>query len=318
MTRAERIADDYDTLCRGVGALWLDRDFVAVRGADALAYLQGQSSQDLGGLVDGAGTDSLLLSPQGKIDALVRIARLGAESFVLDVDGGYGDAVVERLERFRLRVKVEILGLPWRCAAIRASDAQHLADRPGGDPLPSPTMLELPFAWGGLVGVDLLGPSPEIPGGIPEVATEAWEIRRIEVGVPHMGAEIDDRTIAAEAGLVKRCISFTKGCFTGQELVARLDARGNKVSRRLCGVVLDGGWADADVVRGADVVVEGKSVGRVTSAAWSPGTHGVVALAYLHRSVAVPSRVELAPAGRGPDPSTDAVFTGEARLLPLA
>ncbi len=89
---------------------------------------------------------------------------------------------------------------------------------------------------------------------------EAWEAARIEAGQPVLGREIDERTIAAEVGLVERTVSFTKGCFTGQELVARLDARGSNVARRLCGVVLDRPSGDA-----ADLV---------GAAVWSPGTGG--------------------------------------------
>ncbi len=91
-----------------------------------------------------------------------------------------------------------------------------------------------------------------------------------------MGAELDERTIAAEADLLDRSVSFTKGCYTGQELVARLDARGNRVARHLRGLV--GGRsapAGADRrelgrPRGSEIVVEGKVVGTVTSSAWSP------------------------------------------------
>ena len=123
-----------------------------------------------------------------------------------------------------------------------------------------------------------------------------------------MGAELTGRTIAAEAGLVERTVSFTKGCYTGQELVARLDARGSKVARRLVGIVApagpppgagDGGTAGTGALaRGmtlhagdappGDGAVDDKVVGTVTSAAWSAELRSWVALGYLHRSVEAP------------------------------
>ncbi len=99
-----------------------------------------------------------------------------------------------------------------------------------------------------------------------------------------MGAELDERTIAAEADLLERCVSFTKGCYTGQELVARLDARGNKVARRLRAVVVDPDQGEGWALRpGATVSVADKAVGRLTSVAWSPRLGTAVALSYLHR-----------------------------------
>ena len=111
--------------------------------------------------------------------------------------------------------------------------------------------LVLPFEWNGWPGVDLLGPKDLVldpaTGGLPEGITacgaEAVEVCRIDSGLPAMGSELTEKTIAAEAALVERTVNFTKGCYTGQELVARLDARGNNVARRLVGVV---GGADRD------------------------------------------------------------------------
>ena len=141
---------------------------------------------------------------------------------------------------------------------------------------------------------------------------EAWEACRIESGIPVMGAELDERTIAAEAGLVERSVSFTKGCYTGQELVARLDARGSKVARRLCAVVADRS-TPVDAVPGASLGLPGveRPVGRCTSAALSPALDAVVALAYVHRSVSPPASVIL-------DTGAGVVVAAEVRELPLA
>ena len=110
-------------------------------------------------------------------------------------------------------------------------------------------VLALPFAWNGWTGVDLLGPedvvlgpdAAALPDGVTACGAEAVEACRIVSGIPAMGTELTGKTIAAEAGLVERTVSFTKGCYTGQELVARIDSRGSNVARRLVGVVAPAG-----------------------------------------------------------------------------
>jgi len=109
-----------------------------------------------------------------------------------------------------------------------------------------------------------------------------------------MGAELSDRTIPAEAGqaVIDASVSFTKGCYTGQELVARVDSRGNNVPRQVRSLVLGG--ADVAPAIGAEVTHAGKVVGSVTSVAWSPVRDAPIALALLARSVEVPAIVQVA------------------------
>jgi folate-binding protein YgfZ len=272
--------EGYWALRREQGAVWIARDVVAVSGPDAAAYLQGQCSQDVVGLAIAASAETLLLNPQGKLDAFARVTRRAPEEFLLDIEGGFGLALVERLVRFKLRVKLDIEPLGWRCLALRGP---QVASRWFGTD-EGTTAVALPVAWPGIAGFDLLGPDPTLPPGVPLCGREAWEVLRIEAGVPCMGTELDNRTIAAEAGLVERTVSFTKGCFTGQELVARLDARGNKVARILRGLVLAPDATRTDI-RGAELRLDGQIVGSITSAAFSPSFQSLVALGYLHRSV---------------------------------
>jgi folate-binding protein YgfZ len=204
-----------------------DRDALLVTGPDAESFLQGQLSQDVAAIPVGASAWSFVLQPQGKVDALVRVTHLDGDTWRLDVDAGWGDAVKARLERFKLRVKVEI--------------------EVDEDP------------------VEALYPD---------------EPARIEAGWPAMGTELTERTIPAETGLVDRAVSFTKGCFTGQELVARIDSRGGNVPRHLRGVRFPDDSTPPAV--GADVVVGDKTVGTITSVA------GTRALAYIGRDVEPP------------------------------
>jgi tRNA-modifying protein YgfZ len=319
------LLEDYRALRQGLGARRLDRDVLSVSGPDAFDYLQGQCSQDLAGLVVGRSVDSLLLEPDGRLCALVRVARIAEGGFVVDVEGGYGDVVAQRLARFRLRSKVTIEPTSTVCVALRGpdalslvgpGDAQGVLDQDGD-------LLVLPFSWQGTEGVDLLGPGAEgaVPSNARWCGEESWEAMRVEAGIPVMGRELDGRTIAAEAGLLERTVSFTKGCYTGQELIARLDARGNRVARRLCGVVLaqgggEGSHHKVDLL-GAALVVEARTepVGTVTSSAWCPGLGAAAGLAYLHRSVEVPGAVTVVP----PDgsPIAGVPLTAEGRTLPL-
>jgi len=314
----------YGALHHVAGARPVDRDVLEVSGPDASSYLQGQCSQDLAPLAVGATTEALLLSPQGKVDAWVRITRTGEEAFVLDCDPGCGPAAQARLERFRLRTKVEIRPLDWACLSVRgpvsvdalAVDAGAAAPVGG----PGGPALSLATDRPGWSGVDLLGPAPDgdhglgpwAPASVVRCDEEAWEATRIEAGVPMGGREVVESTIAAEVDLVERTVSFTKGCFTGQELVARLDARGSNVARHLCGVVVPSEWT---VPVGAAVwTADGAhEVGALTSVAWSIGAVAHVALAVLHRRVVPPEAVEV----RWDDGTARAVV-GEARPLPLA
>jgi folate-binding protein YgfZ len=311
------VADQYAAVRSGAAVHVLQRDVLSVTGADAEPYLQGQCSQDVAGLRPGATTDALLLSPQGKIDAFIRVTRSGDGGFVIDADRGSGAVVVARLERFRLRMKVEIAPLDgWLCVAVRGPGA---SDAVVGSP-----PFVLPVEWPGLTGVDLLGPvPPDSSGWVDHQAVpcgdEAWEAVRIEAGLPVGGRDGLEGSIPAEVGLVQRTVSFTKGCFTGQELVARLDARGSKVARRLCGVIADpvsgeGREDDLPAVGSVVLTADGAhDVGRLTSVAWSPGLRTSVALAILHRRVEPPEPVLLRP---GPGTGDD-TRPAEARPLPL-
>lgn len=259
----------------------IPRDVVRVSGPDALTYLQGQLSQDVAGLAPGVPAWSFVLQPQGKVDAWFRITRVADDTFLLDVDGGWADVLVARLERFKLRVKVGIEALDWQCVAVRGA-VPEVDDRLGAE-------LVLPLDWPGAAGVDLLGPSVAIPDSVPEQALAVYEAWRIGVGMPKMGAELDERTIPAEAGVVDRSVSFTKGCYTGQELVARVDSRGSNTPRKLRSVVAAAGVA---LEPGAAVVVEGNQVGAITSAV------GERALAYVGRAVEPPADATVEVDGR--------------------
>jgi tRNA-modifying protein YgfZ len=210
------------------------RDVVRVTGGDAASFLQGQLSQDVEAMAVGDTRATFVLQPQGKVDVWGRVTRLGDDEFELDVDAGSGTDLLERLNRFKLRVDV----------TFEALDPVVIDDEEDDD----------------------------------------HEARRIAAGVPRMGREVSDTTIPAELGqwVIDESVSFTKGCFTGQELVARIDSRGGHVPRqlRVIDLDLDG---DAAPPPGAALTVDGAPAGTLTSVA------GATALAFVPRAIEVPA-----------------------------
>jgi folate-binding protein YgfZ len=248
-------------------ASWIERDVVRAAGPDTTTFLQGQLSQDVATLADGASTWSLLLAPTGKVEAWLRVTRVNAEDVVLDVEGGWGDAVIERLARFKLRTKCDLGRVTgWRCLAVRGTTVASALARP--------------IVWPGTVGVDLLGEDVAVPPGVD--LRDDYERSRIRAGVPAMGRELTDATIPVEAGqwLIDASVSFTKGCYTGQELVARIDSRGGNAPRPVRGLRVDG-----QVEVGAAVTFAGKDAGVVTSAFHEKVGDVTIALAPLLRAV---------------------------------
>ncbi|MBV9410152.1 MAG: hypothetical protein JO148_01040, partial [Acidimicrobiia bacterium] len=187
------------------------------------------------------------------------------------------ERTIERLNRFKLRIKCEVEPLSWRCFAVRGPRAHEVAQGFAAD-------------WPGLPGVDICGAEPVVPDDVRICDLQAYDSTRVEAGVPVMGREVDEKTIPAETGVVDRAVSFTKGCYTGQELVARIDSRGGNVPRRLRGVVVG-----TNVVppAGATVEVDGKDVGVLTSVAESLERRAPIALAYVRRAVEPPADVTL-------------------------
>jgi folate-binding protein YgfZ len=263
------------------GDAWVDRTdrgFVTVSGPDAFSYLQALVSADLDGLADRAAVHSLLLSPQGKLDVDFRLVRVGDDAW-LDCDPGFGEQLAASLRRFKIRVDAEVADRTGEVGVLTRV-GPLTGDAPDG-------VVVVPTAW----GHDYLGPIGALP--VPEhvVDRRAFDAWRIERGVPVQPFDLDESIIPQEAFLEQDAVSFTKGCFLGQELVCRIDTRGhvNRFLRRL--VDIEGDWPE----RGAEIVVDGKVVGALTSVA--PAELRTGALGYVRREVEPPATAELRWAG---------------------
>ena len=221
------------------------RDFVGVRGPDAEDFLQRMVSND----VAEAPCDALLLTPKGRIIAPLRVVRRGEDDFLLLTEPGLGETVRTALLRARFAAKCEIEAEMHSSVLVWDGDFRRAAEQLDAD-------LE------------------------PTASAEELERARIEAGIPAWGKELDDRILPAEAGLDRTHISFTKGCYPGQEPVARLHYRGH-ANRGLRVLRID------DARPGAEIRHQGKVVGRVTSAVRG------AALAYVRSDVPADARLEL-------------------------
>ena len=222
----------------------LPRAYLRVAGPDAADYLQRMVSNDVEALGVGESCDALLLTAKARVIAPLRIIRRGADDFLLLTEPELGETARAELVRMRFAAKAEI------------EPEEH-------------------ESWLVLGGEEIID---ERPAG-EEVDEEHLERWRIESGIPRWGREIDDRILPAEAGLDETHVSFSKGCYPGQEPIARQRYRG-KVNRKLRVLEIDG-----DAAPGDELLLDGKKVGRITSTV--PG----VALGYVR--VEVPDDAEL-------------------------
>ena len=247
------------------------RDVVRVCGPDAATFLQGQLSQDVDALAIGTSTWTFVLQPDGKVHTWARITKTAAACFCLDTDAGFGAALHDRLTRFAIRTDIDVEHFTDPCVLVRGH-AVPRGDLPDG-------VLRLPVVGPGVEGFDLLG-TDTVPDGVVTAEPDRYEAYRTTHGIPAMGRELDEATIPAEVGqwIVDTSVSFTKGCFVGQELVARIDSRGGNVPRRLRTLTLT-----APVDAGAEVEADGPP--SVVTTVASSAEHGPVALAYLGRRV---------------------------------
>lgn len=246
-------------------SFWLavERDVVTVTGSDAKTYLHSQLSQDIASMQPGDVRTSLLLQPTGKIDSLLRVICAAADRFVLDCDPGFGESTVARLNRFKIRVNADI-GLQtqmWR--AVRGTTQIYID---GAIP-----------AWRhDGTAVDVFSPNVALPSTLREGTESEFVESRIQACWPVMGVDITTSMIPAETGVVDVAVSFTKGCYPGQELIERMDSRGSKAKQRLCRVNCVPGTNPQD-----DVLVNGEVVGQYTTVA------STIALALIKRGIDV-------------------------------
>ncbi len=252
-----------------------DRGLLIVSGSEAAEYLQGQLTNDTEGIEPGAWIYAALLDRKGHMQADMRVLRPGdGPGLWLDLEPEGLAAASRHLQMYKIGREVEVAD---------AGDDYVLLSLIGPRATEIARAVEAVSLRSG-EGVDLIVPSAErdrirdalLTAGAVEVSPEAAEIVRIEAGRPRYGAEMGAATMPAEAGIVEQAVSFTKGCYIGQETVARLHYKG-KPNRHLRGLRLSG-----PAQPGAGLLLGEKEVGEVGSAAVSPAL-GPIGLAILRR-----------------------------------
>ena len=255
-----------------------------MNGPDAASYLNRMVSNEVAELPVGGSCEALLLTPKARVVAPMVVWRRGEDDFLLLTEPEAGERLARELLRTRFAAKCEVGVEEHSSTVVLGADEQLVLNQ----------HKLVPSRDYGIPAVELI--DAEAPEGAEPIGEDELERLRILARTPRLGRELDDRVMPAEAGLDERAISFTKGCYPGQEPVARLHYRGHP-NRGLRVLALEGAeLPDYD----AELTLDGKVVGRVTSAAPDP-EHGVIALAFVRREV--PADAELG------------VATGVARQL---
>jgi tRNA-modifying protein YgfZ len=301
-TATDTLAGEYATLTQRCGLVdRSERGKLALTGSEAREFLHGQVSNDIEALEPGQGCYAAFLTPKGKMLGDLRVLHLGDELF-LDTERVSLQALFNMIRNYKLGRDVELhkrtvergllslLGPGAREAAgaqdLGAAEHDNAAGEVGGVPV----RLVATAA-----GVDLICDAERTDElkaalNVPEVSEAAAEVVRVEAGRPRYGLDLDDSVIPQEAGLNERAVSFTKGCYVGQETVARLFYRG-KPNRHLRGLRLSEPAATGDALRLGE-----REVGRLGSSVVSP-VHGPIALAIVRREASPGDTVAVGDSG---------------------
>ncbi|HEX2358605.1 MAG TPA: glycine cleavage T C-terminal barrel domain-containing protein [Solirubrobacterales bacterium] len=281
----------YRVLREGAGLLDRSgRGKITVSGDEAAEYLQGQLTNDVEALVAEQGCYALLLDRKGHIQADMRVLRLGTGEIWLDLEPAATEPTLRHLRMYSVgrELAIEDVSERWAIVSLLGPAAASIAGLEGLGPEHAQRVREADGievrAVATDAGLDLIVSADQaealraklLEAGAEPVSEEAAEIVRIESGRPRFGRELSPRAMPAEAGVVERAIDFDKGCYIGQEPVARLHYRG-KPNRRLRGLRLS-----AAVEPGAALRLGDREVGTVGSAGVSPAC-GPIALAIVRR-----------------------------------
>jgi tRNA-modifying protein YgfZ len=293
------------------------RGKIAVAGSDRRTYLHAMLTNDIAALAPGGGCYAAYLTPQGRMIADMRVLELG-DLVLLDLDPSTTAAVLQKLDQFIFSEDVKLGDLSdafGRLTVAGPIATRVVCDALSGSAQPGLTERDL-AGWAefrnvrasfrgqmalvaasletGEAGFDLYVERPHIEaltealvaaGAVPAGDAD-WDVLRVEAGTPAFGTDMDGGTIPLEAGLEGRAISFTKGCYPGQEVVIRIIHRGGgRVARKIAGLRVAGATVPShgDLLRAGD-----REAGRVTSAVWSPRVDGPIALAMVHRDFLAP------------------------------
>jgi folate-binding protein YgfZ len=309
--------DQYEALRKGAGLLdRRSRGRLQLSGADRRSYLQGLLTNDIEALSPGQGCYAALLTAQGRMLSDMRVSELG-DRILVDLPEATAEGVRQRLADFIFSEDVEVRDASadlghlsvYGPKAVAILESVLAPSSPEGlEQLPLHGNHELRFGDTpafvvrsddyGVAGFEVFVSASEVArlsdamraAGATDVTAEAVEVTRVEAGRPEFGPDMDEHTIPLEAGIDARAISYTKGCYVGQEVIIRVLHRGQgRVAKRLVGLL--GTAADRPLARGMRIEAGNKAIGSITSAVESPRLGCSIALGYVHRDSAEPGTV---------------------------
>src|SRR5262245_58557073 len=282
-----------------------DRGCIVLSGRDRASYLQGLLTNDIAALEPGHGCYAAYLTPQGRMIADLYVYELG-DAMLVTVPRAQRQEVLEKFEQFIFSEDVRLGDATdsFSTVAIVGPAAAAVLKQVSIDEMDFAEMLEDGVRRGtwtgqpvivarvtdtGESGYDVYVETVHAPAfrqaldgaHVPFLDPHLAEVLRVEAGIPKFGSDMTADTIPLEAGIESRAISFSKGCYVGQEVIIRVLHRGHgRVARKLAGLTIES--ADAPAA-GATVTVDARDVGKVTSAVHSPALKTSIALAYMHR-----------------------------------
>jgi len=303
-TTTVELDGQYRALREEAGFLPRRRAALIVRGSDAAEYLQGQLTNDIEALAPERGCYAALLDRKGHLQADMRVLRLETGELWLDLEPAPAESVRKHLRTYSLGRDVEVVDATdrWGIVSLIGPRSGELSGFEGL----GPEFAQRYRDWDGTevlavatdVGLDLITQAEREArliellkaAGAAEVSEAAAEIVRVESGRPRFGTDMGPESMPAEAGITERAVDFEKGCYIGQEPVARLHYRG-KPNRLLRGLRLE-----APAERGAALRLGDRELGTVGTACVSPA-QGPIALAVLRKEAEVGNRVEVGSGG---------------------
>lgn len=307
MRAAIELDGQYRVLREGAGLIdRSERGKLLVSGPDAATFLQGQLTNDVEAITPGEGCYAALLDRKGHTQADMRVLRLASDRLWIDLEPEAAETVNRHLSLYRVGQEVEIADRTEDCAILSIVGPGAPAISGAGSLSPEHAHHELKLADTTCravatdLGLDLICAAADakrvvaalLEAGAERVSEQAAEIVRVEAGRPRFGREMSAATLPQEAGIDDRAVSFTKGCYIGQETVARLHYKG-KPNRHLRGLRLDQPVADRDPIKLGD-----RELGQVGTAVISPAL-GPIALAVIRREAEPGARVTVGDEGVG-------------------
>lgn len=282
---------------RGAGLFkFPKRGLIEVSGGEAVQFLNGMLTNDIAKLPENSWMLAAFPNVQGRLLAFVRVLRSG-DRFLFDTEAATGEKVFNNLFRFTFAgdFKVRDLSEEMSLLSIQGKQAAEILESKVQSPKSKAEVLETELNGEKVFvirathtaedGFDLFASSNVIQdlsqefenAGAMKISDETREVLRVEAGIPLYGVDMDETTVVLETG-IDEAVSFTKGCYVGQEVIIRIHHRGH-VAKKLAGLIFD---EPADIAPNSELKSkEGKNAGRATSVAFSPTLNKQIALAYV-------------------------------------